>query len=47
MLPEDKKNFTTISVHRPTKKKDELIKYSLHKKLNQIYQRIPKHDLKL
>jgi hypothetical protein len=40
-------NFTIISVHRPTKEKDELIKDTFHKNLNQIYQRIPTHDLKL
>jgi hypothetical protein len=40
-------NFTIILVHRPTKEKDELIKNSFHKKLNQIYQRIPTNDLKL
>jgi hypothetical protein len=39
-------NFTIISVHRPTKEKDELIKDFFHKKLNQIQQRIPTHDSK-
>jgi hypothetical protein len=40
-------NFTIISVHRPTKENDELIKDTFHKNLNQIHQRIPTHDLKL
>lgn len=40
-------NFTIISVHRLTKEKDGLINDSLHKKLNQIYKRIPTFDLKL
>jgi len=40
-------NFTIISVHRLTKEKDRLINDSLHKKLNQIYKRIPTFNLKL
>ena len=30
------KNFTIISVHRPTKEKDKLIQDFFHNKLNQI-----------
>lgn len=40
-------NFTIISVQRLTKEKDGLINDSLHKKLNQIYKRIPTFVLKL
>jgi hypothetical protein len=40
-------NFTIILVHVSTEENDDLIKDSFLDKLNQIYQRIPAHDIKI
>jgi hypothetical protein len=40
-------NFTIILVHAPTEERDKLVKDSFYDKHNQIYQRIPAHDIKI